>query len=181
MHTVEELEVLMQYKTNEPAEFAHRLNDALRRGSQDASIARDASALDAAIAKGRCQCDMLFRAACLSDIEPFIVGNLLTYPAFMSTSVHEGLIRQHYPGALTCTVPAKLVISGVRGAAAVLIEQLPFSDGDEAEVLLGRGARFRIDSHHELTATSEVQTEFGFFPPPGPARCVVFCLTFEGY
>lgn len=180
--TQSEIDTLLSYYKNEPDNFAHAINQTLRAGDGTKNrFATSIADLDTSIAKGRCCHQVLYRASCLTDVQPFIKGAYLTYPAFMSTSAQENTIKQHYPGALTCVIPVKLCITGVYGIAAAPICTLSFTSNDEAEILLGRNAVFSVGSCEGVISPDHIRRVFGYFPPPGPSVGFVLGLRFKHY
>ncbi len=138
------------YKGNSPfggqSCFADYLNQRLRGNLPLEEPWLDASrALDALIsASSLGQRKTLYRAAIDSFVQPYIVGNEIIYPAYMSTATDEAAIQRHYATAFRDIPAALLVIDCPPDLPALDMETDHAFGGHEQEVLLPRGAKFEL-------------------------------------
>jgi hypothetical protein len=142
---LDEQQALLEYK-----DFSYELNDALRAGrALPPKLAQLAETLDRAI--NRCPLDApltVYRAGwwVRPDLQP---GDIFEDSAFMSTARDSIQIRMHFEQS---DAPARFRIDCLAGSRAVDVKRAPGAGGDEGEVLIGRGSRFRLVSVTPVTS-----------------------------
>lgn len=155
-----EREALEIYK-----DFSDDLNNALRSENSLSLIQSElAGALDAVLSRCALRRPLVvYRATCwpYSLLSP---GDTFQYPAFLSTSIHDGLVGAHYPAAAQCPHAARLRIECPTGAWAAELSTLLGRQDDEGEVLLPRNTTFQVRSIRRLIKSDEIASAVGALP-----------------
>jgi len=174
-------DVLGLYKTDNACEdapvFSAYLNLWLRDNKTlNANWKDRIQLLDQAIAGNHCIEDrILYRATSSHIIDKFIRGEVVEYPAYMSTSLKIStpakILRSHdHDWAL-------LKITCPNGTNMMAMEGNPEWGEDESEFLLGRNTIFTMNSMMSLESKSDIQAELSPCSIHGILQLVVYDLT----
>ena len=153
-------EAFRLYKANSPFEdqlcFTDHVNKCLALGSPlSPPFKKQVEELNRLILCAPLQSTRtLFRATLDSYVTPFINGNKLIYPAFMSTSDDEASIKRHFSTPFRNLDGALLIIECQAGAHALDMETDTSFGGHEREFLLPCGAEFEIINIEQIADKS---------------------------
>ena len=163
-----EQEVFTLYKTNSPFAseecFADYVNQSLRDGSilpiewQEKTFILDTIIDRASIDVAA----RFFRATVDLFVNPYISGNELIYPAYMSTTSEEHKVQRHYSSYFR-DIAALLCINCPTGAIALDMETNTISSGDEREFLLPINSKFNVLDIQEITDREEMNRRMSAF------------------
>jgi hypothetical protein len=174
-------ELLRHYKMNDGfdgADFlSFDLNRWLRENRQlDAIWMERLQLLDAAIRGNQCETGgLLYRGTSAEDIQLFIQGDTLSYPAYLSISF--GLAAAVRFLRSSSGDPALLRITCSAGTPMPAMEGITGADGSEKEFLLGRNTILTINANRRLTEREQIADELSPFSPWGIDTLVVYEVT----
>ncbi|MBD9355192.1 ADP-ribosyltransferase [Methylomonas albis] len=153
-------EVFRLYKANSPFGgqqcFADYVNQCLREGTAlNEPWYSAASELTELINQSTLsQAAVLYRATIDAYISPYLVGNEIAYPAFMSTTTEEASVQRHFATSFRNLPAALLKIECPPNLPALDMETDSSFGGFEHEILLPHGSRFEVVSIEEVTDRS---------------------------
>jgi hypothetical protein len=162
--------------------FADFMNQNLRE-MQDMlpAWAEKMATLDSIIEKGSLDCaSTLFRATVDLFVSPFISGNELIYPAYMSTALSEDVVQPHWSGHWRNIPAALLCIKCPGGAIALDLEINSSFGGHEDEFLLPRNAKFIVSNVHDVTDRMEMNQRMSEFYARSYSFLRVYELSYVG-
>jgi hypothetical protein len=182
----DEQEVFNLYKANSPFAgqqfFADFMNQALReRRDLPLEWAEKMATMDAIIEKGTFEnASMVFRATVDRFVAPYISGDELNYPAYMSTARDKDTVQRHFSGGWHGIPAALLCISCSTGAIALDLEINPSFGGHEQEALLPKNSKFIVTQIQEITDKMAMNQLMSAFYAEGYSSLKVYELLYEG-
>jgi hypothetical protein len=160
--------------------FADFMNQNLREmKNMLPAWAEKMTTLDSIIKKGSLDCaSTLFRATVDRFVSPFISGNELIYPAYMSTALSEDVVQRHWTGHWRNIPAALLCIKCPSGAIALDLEINSSFAGYEYEILLPRNAKFIVTNVQDVTDRTEMNRRMSKFYAESYSSLKVYELSY---
>lgn len=162
--------------------FADFVNHSLRNDVELTPEWIDAAnILDSIIAKGTIDTGTnLYRATPDKFVSPYISGETLIYPAYMSTAREEHAVQRHFSGNFRDIPAALLRINCACELPGLDLEIDASYGGNELEYLLPRNSIFKIIDTNEITDRFEMNKIMSEFYAENYTKLIIYKLDYVG-